>query len=158
MNPIDRNDFGIVFYGVYGIAAPSYTDILGQSRQAVTLVKNTETFMQSSVESAYFKVGDMSKFALEVEIKTWTSSATVDLTLHGDVVNAAAIDSTSPKIVTFNNDTVSSANKHTFAALGKTLLQTANLGAVATGALGVLYADTTPPGTIEIIVRMRVGR
>jgi len=159
MNPIDKYDGGIVFYGYYGIAKPAaYTDILGQQRDPVLLANDgTETFMPTSYESAYFRMGLLGKFNFQVEVKTRTSSSTADLKLHGDVQTGATVDSDSPLVAAYNNAALATANTHTFAAVGKTLLQTANYDGVAVGAIGVLHGSTTPPGTYEIIVRLRVG-
>ena len=66
-NPIDRGDFGIVFYASTASPLPTYVDINGQTQTAVALSGSMQR-MPGSVDSAYFHVGGVARYTLQVDV------------------------------------------------------------------------------------------
>lgn len=155
MNPIDRGDYGIVFYGVSAGPAPTYTDVNGQTQTAI-LLSGAAQQMPPGVQSAYFHVGGVSRFTLQVDVVS-TGGYEVDLGLGGHFDS----DPTAPMgaLATFRNDNQKLLATHPFAASGRYILQTANLGAIVEGAIQALGVPGGGEGTSgSVLVRLRVER
>lgn len=153
-NPIDRGDYGIVFYAVSSGTPPTYVDILGQTRTAITL-SGTAQQMPASVESAYFHVGGVSRFTLQADVVA-SSGYEVDLGLVGHF----DADPTAPMgaLSTFRNDNQKLLGVHPFIASGRYILETANLGAIVEGAIQASGTLTGEFSGGSVIVRLRVER
>jgi hypothetical protein len=151
MNPIDRGDLGIVFYGSTASPLPTYTDVNGLTQTAVQI--SGSTLMPPEVDSAYFHVGGVSRFTLQVDVKAAPESeVNLDLGLvgHFDQDPTARFG----ELATFRNDNQQLLSVHTFESPGRYILQTANLGAIVEGAIQAQMGD----GDGEVIVRLRVER
>lgn len=152
----DRSDYGIIFYAVCeDTTAPTYVDVLGQTRQALVLDGSTKQQMPAAYESAYPTVGSGKIFTLEVEFSTAGGFA-VDLNLAGH----ASADPADPfaALVTIRNDTVPVETQavHSFTSAGLYILQTTNLAAVYQAAMQATQTSGGDDGAI--IVRLRVER
>ncbi len=155
--PPDRNDYGVVFYGVLNLTPGTYTDVNGNSQDQVALVDGgtTEVFMDPAAITAYFHVGEAQRYSLQVEVII-SGTVTVDLFLHGEL-NSTTINTSSPILSTYRNDTVTTAASQSYTATLKSMLQTANLSASFTGAIGVKCTTAGPEPTARVIVYLRVA-
>jgi hypothetical protein len=77
-NPIDRGELGIVFYGSTAVPLPTYVDINGNTQTAVQI--SGSTLMPPEVDTAFFHVGGVSRFTLQVDV-TAAPESEVDLDL-----------------------------------------------------------------------------
>lgn len=152
MSANDRYDYGIVFYGVNGGTLPTYVDARGQTRRAIDLSVAGYHQMPVDYTSAYFTVGGARRYTLQVDIARIGGTFTVGLLGHFDSDPAADFGA----LATFRNDNQSTLALHPFAANGRYILQTANLGAVVQGAIKAQFAGSVDPASI--IVRLRVER
>lgn len=150
-NPIDRGDFGIVFYASTETPLPTYVDINGQTQTAIELTGTLQQ-MPVDVASAYFHVGGVSRFSLQVDITSAGTPIDLGLLGHFDADPTAAF----AELATFRNDDQSTKSLHTFADGGLFMLQTANLGAVVEGCIQAAF--TGAEDDAEVIVRLRVER
>lgn len=150
-NPIDRGDFGIVFYGTSHPTPPTYVDINGQTRTAVVLTGAMQR-MPASVDTAYFHVGGVSRFTLQVDVTLDEEDSQIDLSLLGHF----EADPAQPfgDLATFRNDDQKTLATHVFDVDGRYILQTANLGAIVEGAVQAALVS----GAGTVVVRLRVER
>ncbi len=161
LNPtprIDRNDYGIIFYGSVNNYAGTYVDYLGQTRQIQRLTLDTLQMMSADIESAYPAVGSATAFDLQMEVLMSGGSMDVGLVGKFGDANTLALTGDYPdftQIVTEINTTGIGAAVHTIAASGKYMLQTSNLTGVTVGAIQVTgsFGDIT---NFDIVVRLRV--
>lgn len=149
-NPIDRGDFGIVFYASTDSPEPTYTDVMGQERTAIALSGSLQK-MTTSIESAYFHVGGVARYTLQVDIEVDGSSVELGLLGHFNADPTAAFG----ELATYRNDDQSTKSLHTFTAAGRYILQTANLGAIVEDCLQARLASGS---NASVIVRLRVER
>lgn len=150
-NPIDRGDFGIVFYASSNPTPPTYVDINGQTQTAIPLTGSMQR-MPGSVDSAYFHVGGVSRYTLQVDVNSDDTPIELGLLGHFEADPAAPFG----ELATFRNDDQATKSIHTFDASGRYILQTANLGAIVKGCMQARYVGEGGDG--EVIVRLRVER
>lgn len=150
-NPIDRGDFGIVFYASTNPTPPTYVDINGQTQTAVALTGSMQR-MPGSVDTAYFHVGGVARYTLQVDVDSDDTPIDLGLLGHFEANPSAPFG----ELATFRNDDQSTKSVHTFDGSGRYILQTANLGAIVEGCLQAQYVGEGGDG--EVIVRLRVER
>jgi hypothetical protein len=150
-NPIDRGDFGIVFYGSTNPTPPTYVDINGQTQTALALTGSMQR-MPGSVDTAYFHVGGVARYTLQVDVTTEDEPILLGLLGHFEANPSAPFG----ELATFRNDDQTTKSIHTFGSSGRYILQTANLGAIVEGCLQAQYVGEGGDG--EVIVRLRVER
>lgn len=150
-NPIDRGDFGIVFYASTATPLPTYIDVKGQTQTAIALTGSMQR-MPVDVSSAYVCVGGVSRYTLQVDVDS--DDTPIDLGLLGHFES----DPSAPfgELATLRNDDQTTKSIHTFDGPGRYILQTANLGAIVEGCLQARLSGDGEDG--EIIVRLRVER
>ena len=158
MNPFDRGDFGIVFFGS-SIPNQTYFDINGKEQPGAFLDDGVKAYMSTAIDNAYFHVGAVARYTFQVDLAGDLGAATLDLGLEGhfDSNPSAPFG----KLATFRNDdppAPATRAVHTFSVSpDRVFLQTANLGAVVEGAIAATL-NGVPPGTFAVTVRLRIER
>lgn len=150
-NPIDRGDFGIVFYASTNPTPPTYVDVNGQTQTALALTGSMQR-MPGSVDSAYFHVGGVARYTLQVDVTTEDEPILLGLLGHFEANPSAPFG----ELATFRNDDQTTKSIHTFGSSGRYILQTANLGAIVEGCIQARVNIEGYSG--EVIVRLRVER
>ena len=149
-NPIDRGDFGIVFYASTDPTPPTYVDVNGQTQTALPLSGSMQR-MPGSVDSAYFHVGGVARYTLQVDVTAEDEPILLGLLGHFESNPAASFG----ELATFRNDDQATKSIHSFGS-GRYILQTANLGAIVEGCIQARLNIEGYSG--EVIVRLRVER
>ena len=150
-NPIDRGDFGIVFYASTNPTPPTYVDVNGQTQTALALTGSMQR-MPGSVDTAYFHVGGVARYTLQVDVTTEDEPILLGLLGHFEANPSAPFG----ELATFRNDDQTTKSIHTFGSSGRYILQTANLGAIVEGCIQARVNIEGYSG--EVIVRLRVER
>ena len=123
-NPIDRGEYGIVFYASTALTPPTYVDVCGQTQTAVALTGSMQR-MPGSVDTAYFHVGSVARYTLQVDVES--DDTPIDLGLLGHFES----DPSAPfgELATFRNDDQATKSVHTFDTSGRYILQVTATGA-----------------------------
>jgi len=149
-NPIDRGEYGIVFYASSNPTPPTYVDVNGQTQTAIPLSGSMQR-MPVGVESAYFHVGGVARYTLQVDVTVEDEPILLGLLGHFEADPVAPFG----ELATFRNDDQTTKSIHSFGS-GRYILQTANLGAIVQGCIQARLAIEGYSG--EVIVRLRVER